>query len=620
MNFILLEIKLWFKNESLSPKSYYFEKNKVNVITGTSSTGKTTIWRIVDYCLLSGVTQIADKIANAVSWFGIRFIINGQEISIARSSPEKSIVSQDVYYSRGPLPETPVSNQTISQVRSHLNKFFKFSGELKQAYNNLLSYRHFLIFCSLTERVIAQPDRYFDLHFFKDDFKNSTNGKMLNRIFELIIGADNTELKATNKAEKGINREIRQTEAVNQEREKKILDFKEKVRLLIEDSKRFNFIDLSQSFKNEDEAIVFIEQVISTAKNMAEGNYIFDQENEKLNQQKKDTLLEIGKLKKYKREYNQYRENLTKSADSLQPIEFLYKNLSDQLVQSYETQIFLQTLHDSFSEIKKSINQQISPLDVSEDLKKFEEQLDKINKEIEEKNKSSNKFLHNHTNYINIGNIEGRLKSILKVEEIKQIESELADSSKQLKNLKEQKKELSLQSNKDTYEQIKLGKVKLFNESVQKVYDQLSKSTDYEGYNIALNEEDLILDIFPPNMPKFLSISEIGSQANYVFLHLCMFLALHMHMANMNIHYVPQIIFIDQPSTPFLRYAKDQEMLNTIFKVLNSFIDTMVIQNKISFQIILTDHALPSDWDKLPNFKLIDEFNDGNALIPNELL
>lgn len=162
--------------------------------------------------------------------------------------------------------------------------------------------------------------------------------------------------------------------------------------------------------------------------------------------------------------------------------------------------------------------------------------------------------------------------------------------------------------------------MKLFNESVQKVYDQLNKSSEYAGYNIALNKEDLILDIFPPNMPKFLSISEIGSQANYVFLHLCMFLALHMHMANMNIHYVPQIIFIDQPGTPFLRYAKDQEMLNTIFEVLNSFIDTMVIQNKISFQIILTDHALSSDWDKLANFKLINEFNDGNALIPNELL
>lgn len=43
MNFILLEIKLWFKNDSSAPKSYFFEKNKVNVITGASSTGKTTI-------------------------------------------------------------------------------------------------------------------------------------------------------------------------------------------------------------------------------------------------------------------------------------------------------------------------------------------------------------------------------------------------------------------------------------------------------------------------------------------------------------------------------------------------------------------------------------------------
>lgn len=96
----------------------------------------------------------------------------------------------------------PSNNQTILQVKSQLNKIFNISGELKQAYNNLLCYRHFLIFCSLTEKVIAQPDRYFDLHFFKDDFKNNITGKMLNQLFELIIGADNTEIKHTIKARK----------------------------------------------------------------------------------------------------------------------------------------------------------------------------------------------------------------------------------------------------------------------------------------------------------------------------------------------------------------------------------------------------------------------------------
>lgn len=618
MNFILLEIKLWFKNDSSAPKSYFFEKNKVNVITGASSTGKSTIWRIVDYCLLSGITQIADKIANAVSWFGITFIINEQEISIARSSPEKSIVSQDVYFGLGPLPEMPSNNQTISQVKSHLNKLFNFSGELKQAYNNLLCYRHFLIFCSLTEKVIAQPDRYFDLHFFKDDFKNSTTGKMLNQIFELIIGADKPEIQDTKKARRRIEREIKKIKAYIQEGENKIKDFKDKVKFLIEESKNYNFIDLSQSFENEDKAILFIEQVISTAKNMAEGKCIFNEENEKLNQQKNDIELEIDKLNRYEREYNQYQKNLTKSADSLQPIEFLYNNLSNQLVQSYETQIFLQTLRDSFYTIKNNIKQQISPLDVSEDLKKFEEQLSNINKIIKEKNESSDKFQFNHTNYINIGNIEAKLRSILTAEEIKKIESELIDSSNRLKILNEQEKTLFSQSDTVQFESIKLENIKSFNKAAQEVYDWLNKGTEYKGYCIALNKENLILDIFPPNMPAILPISETGSQANYVFLHLCMFLGLHMHMAKMNLHYVPQIIFIDQPSTPFLSYKKDQEMLNTIFEVLNSFIDKMVIENKISFQIILTDHALPSDWNKLSNFKLVDEFVDGNALIPNE--
>ncbi|SCB85986.1 MULTISPECIES: DUF3732 domain-containing protein [Snodgrassella] len=620
MKFILLEIKLWFKNESISPKSYLFKPNKINVITGSSSTGKTTIWRIVDYCLLSGKTQIADKIANAVSWFGIRLILDGQEISIARSSPENGIVSQDIYFSLGPLPEKPVSNQTILKTKQHLNKYFNFSNELKQAYNNLLSYRHFLIFCTLTEKIIAQPDIYFDQKFFSDDFKYSGTGKMLNHIFELIIGANNVEIKATNKATKGITREINQIIGNIKKNEKIIEEYKNKVKSLIDDSKKYNFIDSSQTFKNENEAITLIEQIIIIAKSMAVGNSGLDEDDERLNQKRNDIILEIQKLKKYKREYENYRENLRKLADSLQPIEFLNENLSNQLANSYETQLFLQSLADSFSKIKKSINQQISPLDVSEDLKVFEEQLNNINRQIKEKNKSSNNFLHDNASFINIGNIEGRLKSLLNAEEINKIECDLATNLKELQRLNDKKDEFSKESAECQYEIIKLQKIRLLNECIQKVYTQLNWFTEYSEYSVALNIKNLTLDICPPNMASFFPISEIGSQANYVFLHLCMYLALHIHMFNMNIHYVPQIIFIDQPSIPFLRYEKDQEMLQTIFHVLNSFIDTMVIKNKTPFQIILTEHALPSDWEKLPNFILIDEFIDGNALIPNELI
>ena len=53
MSFYIKKVQLWFKR-NVSPVSYEFKPNRVNVITGDSSTGKSSILRIIDYCLLSG--------------------------------------------------------------------------------------------------------------------------------------------------------------------------------------------------------------------------------------------------------------------------------------------------------------------------------------------------------------------------------------------------------------------------------------------------------------------------------------------------------------------------------------------------------------------------------------
>jgi hypothetical protein len=113
MRFILHEIKLWFKDENSEPKSYEFLADKINVITGDATTGKTSFWSIIDYCLLSSKINVANTINDKVLWFGLRFTINNKVISIVRKTPFKGAVSAEVYFEYGDFPAKPKPNRDI---------------------------------------------------------------------------------------------------------------------------------------------------------------------------------------------------------------------------------------------------------------------------------------------------------------------------------------------------------------------------------------------------------------------------------------------------------------------------------------------------------------------------
>lgn len=84
MNFYIRQIKLWFK-QNVEPKVYEFVPNKINVITGDSSTGKSSILRIIDYCLLSERSTIVEDVINQnVKWYGLAFTLNSVDYVIAR--------------------------------------------------------------------------------------------------------------------------------------------------------------------------------------------------------------------------------------------------------------------------------------------------------------------------------------------------------------------------------------------------------------------------------------------------------------------------------------------------------------------------------------------------------
>ncbi len=80
-----------------------FRPGTVNVITGSSKTGKTALISILDYCLASGSCDVPEGvIRQTVEWVGVRLVTDGGHIVIARRLPESGRASSsDIFYATG---------------------------------------------------------------------------------------------------------------------------------------------------------------------------------------------------------------------------------------------------------------------------------------------------------------------------------------------------------------------------------------------------------------------------------------------------------------------------------------------------------------------------------------
>lgn len=615
MRFTLHEIKLWFKDEKIAPKSYHLMPNKVNVITGDSTKGKTSFWNIIDYCLLSGKVTIPTEIIHKVLWFGIRFTINEKEICIIRKSPDKGAVSSEVYFGSRGFPDAPFVNSTIADIKTFLDAEFGINDNLRFPYGKELgktpfniSYRHFLIFISLTQTIIDAPETYFDTTFYgKEEYD-----KVLGHIFDLVIGVNDMEnIKAKERLEKLEKdlKKIQKQDRVNQRNEDA---FRSKVFGLIRRCKNFNLLEYSDEIEDVDEAISTIEQIVKNNKIIAYNASMFS-EIDGLYKNRNEVQSQINAITQYQKEYEIYKRNLTKSADSLQPIEYLNQKLSDQLLDSYETKVFTEYLEDSLKSIKTNLlTKTAEPLKVDGDIKDLRAQLQTIEKRIQELNTLKKNYLTEGQKFIELGKIEYILEQTLKSKTITPIDS------LHLNRLNDEKERLLNKTEENS--QIKFTMNSLLNKSIQRHFNQLSTLQAYKNSSVQFDSKNMLLQLIPNG--EMFALENIGSASNYMFLHLCLYLGLHEHIINLEQENVPPFLFIDQPSTPYYEGKNDDKVkLMDAFNLLNSFIEYIVNVKRTNFQIFMVEHASKEHWteNNLTYFHTVDEFINGKGLIPNEI-
>ncbi|MDR1221591.1 MAG: DUF3732 domain-containing protein [Tannerella sp.] len=623
MKFVLNEIKLWFKREDTKPKSYFFLPDKVNVITGDATTGKTSFWSIIDYCLLSGEVNVANIINEKVLWFGIRFTIGDKELSIVRKTPTNGAVSSEVCFNYGAFPNMPSSNKEIAEIKSILDTKFGVTDNLRFPFGKKLgktsfslSYRYFLLFNVLSETIIGAPKTYFDTVFFgKQEYDNA-----LSHIFDLVIGINDMENIKAKERLKEIEEEIKKIQNKEKWNQTNSKNFSKDIFSLLDKCKQNSFIEYEQIVENVDDAIIIIQNIVENKIKKTDNTSLLS-EIDNLYQQRRILQFQINDIKKYNTEYNLYIKSLNKAADSLQPIEFLYKNLSDQLVDSYETKMFIDSLESSLKKIKNNLSKNIEkPLKVLGNVNELQNQINKIDKRIVElttiKTNAETIYQKEWQKLIAIGEIKNALEQILIREPNKPIDAI------QLNRLNEEKAQLEKIPNE--IEQTKYVMKTQLDKSIQRNYNQLKSLPTYDT---RFDEKEMILKLYPreglfSNFP----IDNVGSKSNYMFMHLCVFLGLHEHFISVGQEHVPQFLFIDQPSIPYYsdnteKGNDDKTKLIDAFSLINSFIDYIINQKQNHFQIFMVEHAPKEYWikSKLEHFHTVDEFLDGNGLIPKDI-
>ena len=86
MRFYIQKVYLWFSEETKTCLD--FEPNKVNIIRGNSSRGKSNIFAIIDYCLMSDKPNIVEPIINQYTeYYGIEIQLGDTHYSIFRKKP-----------------------------------------------------------------------------------------------------------------------------------------------------------------------------------------------------------------------------------------------------------------------------------------------------------------------------------------------------------------------------------------------------------------------------------------------------------------------------------------------------------------------------------------------------
>lgn len=631
MKFHIEKIYLWFSPEE--KRCITFEKNKVNVVRGNSSRGKSNLFAILDYCLMSDKPNIVEPIINECTMaYGMEFVMNDTFYAVSRMKPESGTASQCVWLQHEPFKEGYCPNGTSNIKPFNFRRQLDLKCGLTEDYlfpwgkdddkpRLVVSFRSFLMFNALTENIIASQYEFLNYKFFEDEYVDSKEKRAY--LTDVLLGIDNV-------AERKAKASIEELDSAKRSNKVKTTKYKNAVQSYNKYKRDvvelLNKIEPKTNVEYEQLNGREIEECIREI--LKKYTPYQDKAIEKSEDKASELSAELYKkkmllfnIRRAQAEYQKYLEENSSIGESLKPVKYLNQHLSEYGVTIWGRHI-IEELQTSLNKLRtKKSSKDIASVMPLKSVENLETEIREYENELKALSEVKLKPIESSSLYLALG----QLKSLLPI--LREYYEKIPENAPMDYDYARDREIRDRASAIIADIETRRGSVVRgsFDKYIQEIYDSLSVKDNFEDCKTRYNRDKERLELSDGR--SILNYNNIGSQSNYMYLHICFFLGMHNFLLDNPCDQIANFLFIDQPSVPYYENtddtkSNDKAKLLDVFRVIDDFVKGR-IANGNEFQIILIEHAEESYWtgeNALETFSTRVNFDGDDALVPKHII
>ena len=635
MFFQIEKLILWPKKSGLAPRIVNFEKNKLNLITGASKTGKSAIIPIMDYCLCASKCAIpTGVIRDKTDWYGLVICIDNKKILIAREEPESRRASTQMYIKEGDsisIPNSIKSNSNVENIKLFLNNLSGLTNldfDIKKSGSPARrkpSFRDLVSFNFQPQNVIANPNALL----YRTD--STEQKEKLKVILWYVLGAVSADILFL----------FHQRQLIRSEIKRLNLDIKSKLLSLNKwhgDVNGFTQKAIELGLLDKSALDYDIEGKISVLGKITVDTSIgisADEINKSIiivtNLEKEEISIsnEIMKIKSRLRSMSDIKGAINSKSKSNKIVRdrLLVSSWLEDLLESGNTHmshyndfrdkvivpllIGLKSTENEIVEtplVSNAFNRE--NIRLQEELSTSIEALNNIKKEIKIlKTNKNNGFDSARINQF-VGMIRYAIKNIENPDKNNELKTKL-------NSLLLEEGKLDLHIKNESIERKKKLSLEKISDYITSWLPKLDNERPYD--KVEFDDKELTLRIVGNGRDDYLW--EIGSGANWVSYHIASLLGMHDFFLSQADSPVPSFIAFDQPSQAYfprgnlidsMDNIKDED-IESVKKTFMALNESTIRKN---IQIIVLDHIPKELLINLSNSFLVAEWRDGEKLIP----